>query len=207
MPETSNKRARSKAARQQQLIGATIDCIAERGLSSLTLAQVAQQAGVSIGLINLHFQSKERLLELTLQHLSDEYRDAWQAALLEAGDSPLAQLRALVNLDFSKPISDVNRIAVWFAFWGETKVRPTYRKLCAGRDLEYNQALHAICSTLLEHESISDTSADTVAQTLSALTDGLWLDLLMHPRRMTRKRAKSICESYLSQVIPQYHQE
>lgn len=207
MPEAANKRAKSKAARQQQLIAATVDCIAERGLSSLTLAQVAKQAGVSIGLINLHFQSKERLLEQTLQHLSDEYKSAWQAALEQAGECPLAQLRALVNLDFSKPISDVNRIAVWFAFWGETKVRPTYRKLCAGRDLEYNQALHRICSTLLERAGNHHASADTIAQTLSALTDGLWLDLLMHPRRMSRRRAKTICGDYLAHTFPQYHQE
>ena len=202
MPESPKKRSRSKEARQQQLIGSTIDCIAEHGLSSLTLAQVAHHAGVSIGLINLHFQSKERLLEQTLQHLSDEYTNAWQAALLEAGDDPLAQLRALVRLDFSNPISDVGRLAVWFAFWGETKVRPTYRKLCAGRDLEYNQALNQICETLLE--SGREDSAATVAQTLSALRDGLWLDLLMHPRRMSRKRAKAICNEYLSQIFPKY---
>lgn len=204
MSESAGKRARSKEARQQQLIGATIDCIAEHGLSSLTLAQVAHHAGVSIGLINLHFQSKERLLEQTLQHLSDEYTNAWQAALLEAGDDPLAQLGALVKLDFSKPISDIGRLAVWFAFWGETKVRPTYRKLCAGRDLEYNQALNQICATLLENDQNTQDSAASVAQTLSALRDGLWLDLLMHPRRITRKRAKAICNEYLSQIFPKY---
>ena len=54
MPDSSKKRARSKEARQQQLISATISCIAEHGLSSLTLAQVAHHASVSIGLLVPH---------------------------------------------------------------------------------------------------------------------------------------------------------
>ena len=202
MTAASNKRAESKATRQRQLIDATVECIAEHGLSSLTLAQVAQQAGVSIGLINLHFQSKERLLEQTLQNLSDEYKAAWQQALHESGDDPAAQLTAMVELDFSKPISDIKRLAVWFAFWGETKVRPTYRKLCAGRDNEYTRILTEITESLLVTNGNAGVTPQTVAETLSALTDGLWLGLLLHPRQMSRKRAKQVCTEYLIGIFP-----
>ena len=68
-------RSMSKQARRKQLIQATIKCIAKNGLSSTTMADVTQQAGLSMGIINLHFQSKEKLLIETLQYISDEYTE------------------------------------------------------------------------------------------------------------------------------------
>ena len=66
-------RAMPKQARRRQLIDATIVCIAEKGLSGTTMADVTQQAGLSMGIVNLHFQRKEKLLIETLRFISDEY--------------------------------------------------------------------------------------------------------------------------------------
>jgi TetR/AcrR family transcriptional repressor of bet genes len=43
-----------------------------------------------------------------------------------------------------------------------------------------------------------------VADGLSALTDGLWLDLLVRPESMSRERAKRIALSYLADVFPRH---
>jgi TetR/AcrR family transcriptional regulator, transcriptional repressor of bet genes len=43
-----------------------------------------------------------------------------------------------------------------------------------------------------------------VADGLSALTDGLWLDLLVRPESMSRERAKRISLSYLADVFPRH---
>mgnify|MGYP002640979156 FL=1 len=66
-------RSLSKQARRKQLIEATIQCIADKGLSGTTMADVTQRAGLSLGIVNLHFQSKEKLLIETLNFISDEY--------------------------------------------------------------------------------------------------------------------------------------
>ena len=78
---TTKRRTASKEKRREQLIKATIRSVARRGLSDTTMAAVAGEAGLSQGIINLHFQSKERLLIETLTYLADEYRRAWEAAL------------------------------------------------------------------------------------------------------------------------------
>ena len=74
-------RKASKETRQQQLIEATIDSLAKRGYSDTTLANVADGAGLSRGIVNFHFESKEKLLISTLQFMSDEYASHWNAAL------------------------------------------------------------------------------------------------------------------------------
>jgi len=43
-----------------------------------------------------------------------------------------------------------------------------------------------------------------VADGLSALTDGLWLDLLVRPDSMSRERARRITLSYLADVFPRH---
>ena len=61
--------------RRKQLIKATIKCIAKNGLSGTTMADVTKLAGLSLGIVNLHFETKEKLLVETLRFITDEYRN------------------------------------------------------------------------------------------------------------------------------------
>ena len=90
-PEKRGRKA-SKETRRQQLIEATIDSLAKRGYSETTMADVADGAGLSRGIVNFHFESKEKLLVATLQYMADEYSAHWRAALQKAGDDPARQL-------------------------------------------------------------------------------------------------------------------
>jgi TetR/AcrR family transcriptional repressor of bet genes len=194
----AKKRTASKEERQQQLIQATIRSVARNGLSDTTMATVSSEAGLSQGIINLHFQSKDRLLIETLRYIAEEYRVAWEKAVEGAGSSPAEQLAALVAVDFKAPVCDRNKLAVWFAFWGESKSRPTYRKICALRDLAYRNEMVQICKQLIEEGGYENLDANTVAAGLSAMTSGLWLDLLTSPRSMNREQAGKICMAYLT---------
>jgi len=192
------KRTASKEQRQEQLILATIRSVAGRGLSDTTMATVSSEAGLSQGIINLHFQSKERLLVETLRHIADEYRQAWKKALAGAGNAPARQLAALVLVDFRLPVCDRNKLAVWFAFWGESKSRPTYRQICAERDRAYRTEMVQVVQALIEEGAYEEMDADSVAAGLSAMTSGLWLDMLTNPRSMSRQDAREICMQFLA---------
>jgi len=200
----SSQRTASKEARQTQLIKATIRSIAKRGLSDTTIATVAKEAGLSQGIINLHFQSKERLLIATLRFVADEYQQAWQQALENAGESSAEKLAAVIEANFGKAVCDRNRLAVWFAFWGESKSRPTYRNICTTLDQEYDAMLTRLCADLIRDGGYSGIDAENIATALSAMGDGLWLDLLVNPESMDRERAKAVCFGYLANVFPDH---
>ena len=200
----TKRRTAPKEERQMQLIQATIRSVAKNGLSDTTMATVSREAGLSQGIINLHFQSKDRLLVETLRYLSEEYRETWENALAKAGGSPAERLAAMVAIDFKRPVCDPNKLAVWFAFWGESKSRPTYRKLCAARDLAYRAEMVQVCEELAREGGYKDIDARQVAAGLSAMTSGLWLDLLTNPRSMTRERARQICRNYLAVTFPRH---
>lgn len=190
--------------RREQLIQATIRSVANRGLADTTIATVAQEAGLSQGIVNLHFRSKEGLLTETLRYLADEYRSACQAAAAAGEVSPVDGLLAMVELDFQRNICSREKLAVWFAFWGERRFRPTYRRICAERDRSYDDMVRLICARLCEEGGYKNVEPAVVADGLSALTDGLWLDLLVRPDSMSRERARRITLSYLADVFPRH---
>jgi len=190
--------------RREQLIQATIRSVADRGLADTTIATVAQVAGLSQGIVNLHFRSKDGLLTETLRFLADEYKTACEEAAAAGADSPVAGLLAMVELDFSRAICSRDKLAVWFAFWGERRFRPTYRRICAERDRSYDDMVREICAKLCEEGGYADVEPSLVADGLSALTDGLWLDLLVRPDSMSRERARKIALSYLADAFPRH---
>lgn len=81
-------RSQMKLLRRQQLIESTIESIAKRGFAETTMADVAEGAGLSRGIVNFHFVSKEMLLNETLNYLAREYREVWKRALERAAPSP-----------------------------------------------------------------------------------------------------------------------
>ena len=201
------KRTAPKEQRRLQLIKATMRSIARRGLSDTTMATVASLAGLSQGIINLHFKSKERLLVETLRYVTDDYRQAWERALENAGPASADKLTALIDVDFEKAVCDRNKLAVWFAFWGESKSRPTYRKLCTERDEEYLRVLTGLCQDLIDGGGFTGLDAEIIASGLSAMSEGLWLDLLLTPETMNPERARDICLTHMASIFPGYFTE
>jgi len=203
----AGRRTAAPEARRLQLIEATIRCVANRGLAETTISTVAREAGLSQGIINLHFKSKDGLLTATLRYIADEYRAACMQATAVAEVSPAKGLQAFVDLCFSRSICNREKLALWFAFWGERKFRPTYRRICAARDKANDDLVRVMCTRLSEQGDYGDVDPVLVANGLSALTDGLWLDLLVRPESMNRETALRITRSYLADAFPRhFHQ-
>ncbi|TSE12665.1 transcriptional regulator BetI [Mesorhizobium intechi] len=202
----TEKRGRkaSKEVRQLQLIEATIDSLAKRGYAETTMADVADGAGLSRGIVNFHFESKEKLLIATLQHMYDEYSAHWRAALQKAGDDPARQLQQLVWADFDRSICNKRKLAAWLAFWGEAKSRPTYQALSSSRDAYYQQVFVDLCTTL-KHSGSYAYEPQVMALALSAMLEGLWLRLMMGTEDTTRETALQAANAFLAAAFPKHY--
>jgi AcrR family transcriptional regulator len=84
--------------RRQQLVQATIQTVAELGYGQASLARIAARAGVSKGVIAYHFDTKERLIELVVEHV---YASSWAAVEphLAAADTAAGKLQAFVHAE------------------------------------------------------------------------------------------------------------
>lgn len=198
------KRTARREQRRRQLIDATMKCIARKGMGSTTLADVAGEAGLSQGIVNLHFESKENLLTETLRHLADEYKAQFNKAYENSGPGPAEKLLALIELDLRPSICDRRKVAVWFAFWGEVKSRPTYRKICDERDQYYDDIVESLAREIIADGRYEGVTAESVAIVLTSMTNGLWLSCLISPASFDRHKAMLAVLEYLRGVFPRH---
>ena len=201
----ANRRALSKQRRRQQLIDATINCISKKGLGSLTLADVANEAGLSQGIVNLHFNSKDNLLNETLRFLAEDYDAQFMQAVEATSPDAAATLLALMEMDLEPAICDRKKLAVWFAFWGEVKTVPTYQKICAVYNAKYISIMKELSQRIIDEGNYEDVDAQTVTDALSALTDGMWLACLVNPKGFDRGMALKSVAGYLRAVFPEHY--
>lgn len=196
------RRTEPRQVRRQQLIDATITSIAEHGIGGTTMSTVTETAGLSIGIVNFHFQSKQKLLEETLTCLALEHHEQWLKAYRDAGLSPAAKLMAIVDAHFHARICSPKKLAVWYAFYGEAGRRKVYRKLIEEIDMERFEVSLSLCEQITEEGGYKIMPARQVASILEALYDGIWLELLTYPESYTRARARDHVRAFLATVFP-----
>tara|TARA_B100001167_G_scaffold141635_1_gene90351 strand:- start:354 stop:986 length:633 start_codon:yes stop_codon:yes gene_type:complete len=196
-----NLRVANKQSSNLKLISSAIKSISEKGIKETTMSDVSQGAGLSQGIVNFHFKSKELLLIETLKFISNEYLQSFQNCLKKSGLDPCKQIIAIINNDFSKKICSRDKIALWFTFFSEVKFKPAYHQICKQRDLYYQKMTENIFRELIKLEK-SKISLTNVSNGLQALVMGLWLDQLVDPDTFKRKKAKEICFNFIKSNFP-----
>ena len=199
------RRTASREERRRQLIDATMKCIARKGMGSTTLGDVAKEAGLSQGIVNLHFESKDNLLMETLRTLANEYREQFDKTMERSGPHSSDTLLALLEMDLKPALCDRHKLAIWFAFWGEVKSRPTYRRICDEFDRYYDSVIERLCADLIKEGGYENISAPAAAEALTCMTNGLWLSYLVSPKSWDRQVAIDAIMSYLTNVFPKHY--
>ncbi|SMF13924.1 transcriptional regulator, TetR family [Tistlia consotensis] len=187
--------------RRQQLIEATIDTIAERGLVGTTLAQVAKAAGVSYGVVGFYFRSKDALLRATLDQLAADYEAVASRAAEKAGPSPAAKLVAIVEADFSAEVAQRRKIAAWTAFWSESRATPAFKQRCIELQDAYLALTGALCRSIVEAGGYA-VDPQVAAAGLNAMVYGQWIELQLRGSKLGREQAKKPCLLYLKALFP-----
>ena len=159
--------------RKRQLITATMDSIAKRGLTETTITHISKGAGLSRGIINFYFNSKEMLMRGVLAHLLEEYEAIWRQSVAKASDDKTQRMEAMIRAQFDRRICSSKRLNVLSAFWGHAASHEPYRQQFADSDAAIEQAL----AESMEHAK---------ARQLFALIRGLWLRYLLAPKDTDR---------------------
>lgn len=182
----------TKERHRQLLIEAAADAILEHGLANLSISRILERAGLSRGMVNLHFRSKANLLVEVLRHFSDAYGAHWQAAMAAAGPKPEDRLRALISADFDAAVLNRRMMAVWTAFRSEAQISPAYMPYIGSRDTRLQAAITAICTELGAAGPYPSLDPDLTAMAFLAVLEGLWNDFHLYPERFDRDAARAV---------------
>lgn len=186
------------------LIEATADAIVDHGLANLSVSRILERAGLSRGMINLHFQSKGKLLLEVVRHFSDEYVAHWQRAMDAAGPRPEDRLRAVVAADFDPAVLNRRMMAVWIAFRSEAQSSPDYMPFIDSRDSRLHAAFTGICAELCEAGPYPGVDPRLAALAFMALLEGLWNDFHLYSERFDRDEARSVVMHMARAFFPRH---
>lgn len=196
-----NAHSRAAAARRLQIIEAAIFVIAHEGLPATTIERVALRADLSPGTVMGHFGSKEQLLAVTLRTIAEEFEAERRKAIAAAGDDAMAALHGLIEATFSPAVSRPDKVAVWYAFWGDTQARRTYLEQTNGMDSAYFADVLRLFRSLSASHTGPVMDAEAAAAGFAGLLEWQWQTLLVEGRRFDRRRAVRLCRAYLHGVF------
>lgn len=202
--KSTKRRVENREVRRLQLIKATISSIAELGFADTTQTAVANRAGLSHGTVNFHFKSKEALFTETLGHLAQEHYENWTAAIAKADRNPASRLVAMLEVDFDPEIASLEKLSVWFAFWGQVKYRPAYSEVHSTFDGHRFEQMATLCADIIADGGYANLEGESVARRIEAFVDGLWLNLLLYPESEGIDKARDDIYSFLVQLFPRH---
>lgn len=194
--EGMSKPAFSRAepdARRKELIEATARVLARDGATGASVRTIAVEAGVSPGLVNHYFAGVEALIAATYAMIGEQVSTALAAAVASAGDDPRARLTAYVTASFAPPIADRALLATWIAFWSLT----TKPQIATQHDAIYARYRDDL-EALLGEAGIPAADRRLTAIAITALVDGLWLELCLSPDSFTADEARGLAERQLA---------
>ncbi len=198
----STNRSRQKQITRKKLLNATIDIIADEGLSGVTMAKVAGRTGLSRGICNFHFETKDHLMLEAFRMLYLEHESAWRETLSNVDEDPVSRLKTLLETLLLPPIADHKKLAVWMAFWGVTPHRQTYLEIGESIDLEYEKAVEELLRQLSGgEETIHGMSLRAISFSLTCMIDGFWVNYLISPGCLAPLEAVDACLAFRSRFF------
>lgn len=171
--------------RLDALLRTACDVIVRRGLANTRTADVAQAAGVSQALVFYHFATKERLLAQAFTYAAEQDL-ARLDAVLRSSAAPLDKLKRILKL--YAPTGRSKSWAMWIDGWSESLRTPELEKVSRRLDLRWKEAITEVIAAGVDDGTFKCEDPSGAAWRISALIDGLAVQVAVHERVITRKQ-------------------
>ncbi|WP_102868310.1 TetR/AcrR family transcriptional regulator [Pseudovibrio exalbescens] len=196
-PKYSRK---SPSERREILVQAALNCIVRDGPHKLSIRQIAQEAGVSVGLINHHYPSKEELVADAYRHIAASLMDDFGQRIKMEGGTAQEQLLRFIQLSFSPVNLDPKLFRAWLAFWTMMQHSEEVSAVHAEQYDSYRSRLEHLFQEIIEAGTPLRMSPRLAALGLSGLLDGLWLEWSLDPTNFTEEEGIEICRNWLEMI-------
>jgi AcrR family transcriptional regulator len=186
------------AERREDLLRAAIEQIEARGVAAVRIADVASALGVSNALVLYHFATKERLV-------ADAFAFAAEAdlarlrKLLGRRTTALRRLRSAVR--WYAPTGPAKGWRLWIEGWAVSLREPALRDVARGLDRQWKAALAEVIAEGVAAGEFRCPDPAGTALRLTALLDGLAVQLTSYDGAVSRARAQEWVEEALDREL------
>lgn len=159
--------------RRKHIIEAARSVIIRDGMKGFTVRNITKEAGLSQGMITVHFGSIDELLHAVFDSVMFELPET-------RGKEPENLMMAIINLRlvvkryFDPEYFSRNSMLVWLPLFDEMLRNEAFRVKIFARDEDYVREFASHIGKVIEFRKL-DVDAVTVSRNLMSFMDGLWL--------------------------------
>lgn len=174
--------------RKAAILDAAVGVIIDVGFTEMTVADVAQRAGVSTALVHYHFASKSALIAAALRAASDEDKELRESIAFGPGTAR-ERIEAVLCESLPDDEHDVSWL-LWIETWGETRRNTEIRAVMADLDEHEIKVLRELIAEGERAGEFTCPDHAGAAARLAALRDGLVIEhTLYNPERPVERLA------------------
>ena len=194
---------RDPAAKKQALIKATLDTIAEIGITDTSVSRIIERAGLSRGMIHLHFGGKDNLLTVAAQQFSEQYyAEMDRMTDLGPNASPEDRVMAVIEADLSESLLNPRSTKIWHAFRGISSSHPGIARYSSTQDERLVSTLRQAFDELEKVGCYPPNHAEDATSGTLALLEGMWVNYLTDMAGFSRERSVDLIRRFLSGLFP-----
>lgn len=183
--------------RRQSLIEACARVLATRGAAGVSVRAICAEAGVSPGLLRHYFGGVSEAIAETYRWTGERIALALLDGVAGAGEGARARLLAYVTASFRPPIASPDLLASYVAFWSLTRSDALVAGVRAEVYGDFRQGLETLIRAY--RPTLADARLPAIA--LTALIDGLWLELSLGDAPFTPAEAEALAERWLDALL------
>lgn len=185
--------------RRQQLINATIESVAQKGLQATTINSISKNAGMSSGIISHYFGGKQGLIEATVRYLLTNLKEDL-INKVDENTTPTQRLMFIVESNFALVQQRQDTTRTWLSFWAQSMHDKALHRLQNVNSKRLQSNLGFSLKQLMPTEQ-----AKLAAELTAAMIDGLWLRAVLSQSNENKfKHSESLAKSYVHLLIKQY---
>ncbi|HEY7747560.1 MAG TPA: TetR family transcriptional regulator [Aestuariivirgaceae bacterium] len=173
------------------------ELIGESGIRGLTIARMAQHAGISKGIVHHYFRNKEELITAVVRHGNRVYSDGIRERL-RLSKSPSERLWTIIYGQFSSEVFQAMHLQYYLQVL-ETAIQyqgilRTYNAVNARGRLNVAFALRSL---------VEPNEVKTTTHTIWNLLEGAWLLAAAEPN-LTKDQLLTSVAAYLKGSVPRF---
>lgn len=147
--------------------------MARKGYDGASIAEVAQAAHLTPGLVHYHFESKREILLVALEELAQGHASRLEERLRGAGGDPARELEAFLDFHLGLGADDnPEALACWVLVGGESLREPEIQSLFEASVAQLSRRLGAILRAGIERGAFACADLDAAAAGIIALIQG-----------------------------------
>lgn len=173
--ETMTRRPYQRAtqeSRREDLINAALKLIGDGGPQAATVRAIADEAGVTAGLIRHYFNTKEELVRTAYQSLMTRLNS--DSTVIAASDDPVKRLAHFVVTSITPPVADAAMVGKWAGFLHLVRSDIDMREVHRENYFVYRDVLQNLIAAAKPTLTGADLRRAAIA--CNGLIDGLWLE-------------------------------